>query len=177
MSNNCKYLKQKLNRKLECKLDKNKMIPRDCTNCILKEYKYIELKKNCANCYFPNNRKLIKTPLKTGQFNTKTEYKMKQKSKKLAKLEKNRFSVFTNNLDKCYSCPNKKNHLHEVFAGRNRQNSMKYGFVLPLCNSCHSKYQNDLLFNHKWYRMCQKHFETNIGTREEFISIFRKNWL
>lgn len=41
--------------------------------------------------------------------------KIKQKSSKLAKLEKNRFSILTNNLEKCYFCNNKKMELHEAF--------------------------------------------------------------
>lgn len=41
--------------------------------------------------------------------------KIKQKSSKLAKLEKNRFSILTNNLEKCYFCSEKKEELHEAF--------------------------------------------------------------
>ena len=149
----CIHLKQKMNRTFYCKKSKKLIHISKCNGCKHKEYKQYR-------------------PLQP-----KKEYKMKNKSSKLAKLEKNRFSVFTDNLDKCYLCPNKKDHLHEIFAGRNRQNSMKYGFVLPLCEKCHSKYQNDVLFNHKWYVICQNYFEKNIGAREEFIKIFRKSWL
>lgn len=149
----CIHLKQKMNRTFYCKKSKELIHISKCNGCKHKEYKQHK-------------------PLQP-----KKEYKMKTKSSKLAKLEKNRFSVFTDNLDKCYLCPNKKDHLHEVFAGRNRQNSMKYGFVLPLCEKCHRKYQNDVLFNNKWYIICQKYFESNIGTRDEFIKVFRKNWL
>lgn len=41
--------------------------------------------------------------------------KIKQKSSKLTKLEKNRYSIITDNLEKCYFCPKKKKELHEVF--------------------------------------------------------------
>lgn len=130
---------------------KNNITYNNCKNCIFKEYKeYKKLQSNKA---------------------------MKSRSTKLAKLEKNRFSVFTDNLDKCFLCPNKKDHLHEIFAGRNRRNSMKCGFVLPLCFSCHEKYQNDVIFNRRWYRKCQRYFEKNVGTRDEFIKIFGKSWL
>lgn len=150
---NCINLKQKMNKTLYCKLQKKEITFKDCSNCPFKEYK--------------NYKRL----------QAKKEYKMKNKSSKLANLEKNRFSIFTDNLDKCYFCPNKKDHLHEIIAGRNRQNSMKYGFVLPLCEKCHRKYQNDVLFNNRWYIICQKYFESNIGTRDDFINIFRKSWL
>lgn len=149
----CINLKQKMNKTIYCKKRKEQITFKDCNCCPFKEYK--------------NYKRL----------QAKKEYKMKNKSSKLANLEKNRFSIFTDNLDKCYFCPNKKDHLHEIIAGRNRQNSMKYGFVLPLCEKCHRKYQNDVLFNNRWYIICQKYFESNIGTRDDFINIFRKSWL
>lgn len=77
---------------------------------------------------------------------------MKQKSSNLSELERNRFSLFTNELDKCYICKMPKHHMHEIFSGRNRQNSMKYGLCLPLCYKCHSLYQNDKNFNDKWQK-------------------------
>ena len=156
-------MKKKFNKTIFCKIKIKQITPSDCRNC--NQYK----PHNCNSNY--NKMQNYST------LRSKKMYKMKKKSAKLAKLEKNRFSVFTDNLDKCYLCPNKKDHLHEIFAGRNRQNSMKYGFVLPLCEKCHSKYQNDALFNRKWYVICRNYFEKNIGTREEFIKTFRKSWL
>lgn len=83
------------------------------------------------------------------------EYKsykpLKQKTSKQAKLEKNRFSLFTDDLSKCYFCGKPKNDIHEIFGGRNRTTSMKYGLCLPICRSCHIKYQNDPLFNEIWH--------------------------
>lgn len=151
---NCKNLKfrtKKGKKYLYCTKLKKNITYNDCKECIYKEYK--EYKKLQAN------------------------KKMKNKSSKLAKLERNRFSVFTDNLDKCFLCKNKKDHLHEIIAGRNRQNSMRYGFVLPLCEKHHSMYQNDVIFNRRWYSKCQRYFEKNIGTRKDFIKIFGKSWL
>lgn len=68
---------------------------------------------------------------------------IKKKSNKLAKLEKNRFSILTDDLDHCYICKTRKlrevekEDLHEIFRGRNRQICMRYGFVAPLCRQCH----------------------------------------
>lgn len=68
----------------------------------------------------------------------KKQKKIKQKSNKLAKLERNRFSIITYNLDICYICQkHRKDHLDEVFGGRNRQTSMKFGLVIPICFKCH----------------------------------------
>jgi hypothetical protein len=68
---------------------------------------------------------------------------IKKKSNKLAKLERNRFSILTEDLDHCYICKTMKlkevpkDDLHEIFPGRNRQICMRYGFVAPLCRQCH----------------------------------------
>jgi hypothetical protein len=70
----------------------------------------------------------------------KEHNKIKKKSSKLAKLERNRYSIITYNLDICYVCQkHKKDHFDEVFGGRNRQTSMKYGLVIPICFKCHRK--------------------------------------
>lgn len=103
---------------------------------------------------------------------------MKKKSYKLAKLEKGRYSVFFDSCSMCCNCGSMymidKN---EIYPGRNRKNSMKYGMVIPLCRSCHRRYDYDIEFYTKWKRKGQKYFEENIGTREDFISIFRRNYL
>jgi len=100
---------------------------------------------------------------------------MKNKSTKLAKLERDRKSLFTENLDKCYFCPNSKNHMHEIFSGRNRQNSMRYDLCLPVCWRCHSKYQNNKEFNDYWHVKGQEAFEEHFPDLE-FIDIFKRNY-
>ena len=103
---------------------------------------------------------------------------MKKKTSKLRKLEKNRYSVFYESLSMCCHCGRMTNITkHEIYEGRNRKNSMKYGFVLPLCVDCHRNLQDNLNFNDKWKRRAQEYFEENYGTREEFIEIFRRNYL
>lgn len=99
---------------------------------------------------------------------------MKRKTSKLRKLEKNRYSVFYESLSMCMNCGSMHQVTkHEILEGRNRQNSMKYGFVLPLCVRCHQKLQDDLAFSKKWKIKSQEYFEEHYGTREDFIKIFR----
>lgn len=102
---------------------------------------------------------------------------MRTKSNKLSKLEKERFSVFYELNACCYCGSTYQLTKHEIFEGRNRQNSMKYGFVLPLCLKCHRELQEDTDFNDKWKKKSQEYFENNIGTREDFLKIFRRNYL
>ena len=152
MNNYCKNLKKRKN-KPYCKLMNKEITFSLCRECDNKEYK---------------------TKIKEKSF-----YKIKKhnKSKKLAKEEKNRTSVFTNDLEHCYLCGRKKDDLHEIYAGRNRLNSIKYNFVLPLCRECHSLNQNNPAFNDYWHRQGQEYWECNIGSREEFIKVFRRNYL
>jgi hypothetical protein len=99
---------------------------------------------------------------------------MRKKSYKIKKLEKNRFSILTDNLDSCYICHCKKDHLHEIYEGKNRLNSMRYGFVIPVCFNCH-RYITDHP-SEDLKKECQKKFEET-NSRETFISIIRRNYL
>jgi 5-methylcytosine-specific restriction endonuclease McrA len=103
---------------------------------------------------------------------------MKNKSSKLAKLERNRFSIFTDDLDTCMFCGRYASDLNEVFRGRNRQNSMRYGAVQPLCRACHNKITNNVPLENEWKKKGQKavmkHYKM---TKEEFIEIFGMNYI
>ena len=150
MNNNCKNLKQKLDRTLFCK-KKNKTIKlNECNCCRYKEY------KNMTTC--------------------RTLKRARQKSKKLTKLEKNRFSILTVS-NKCCKCPSKTDLTwHEVFRGRNRANSMKYGLCLRLCYNCHEKYQEDKEFNDYWHQQAQLKFN-EVYPDLDFLEIFKRNYL
>lgn len=95
--------------------------------------------------------------------------------KEIKKLEKNRFSIITNNLNMCYLCGRKKDHLHEVFFGKNRINSMKYGCVVPLCSDCHHKVHCNINIDRKLKKMFQRKFEEMYDI--DFLKIFRRNYL
>ena len=100
---------------------------------------------------------------------------MKKKSYKITKLEKNRKSLLTNNLDQCYLCGCPKDHLHEVYFGKNRLNSMKYNCVIPVCFICHDRIQNDINLDLKIKKEMQLAFQNNYDI--DFISIFYRNYL
>lgn len=101
---------------------------------------------------------------------------IKKKSNKLAKLEKNRFSIITKDLEQCYLCKNKKEDLHELIEGKNRQVSMKYGLVIPICRKCHEIVTNDKTLQDKLHKVAQKEFKKHYKT-ENFIQIFGRNYL
>jgi hypothetical protein len=175
MNNYCINLKKKKN-KPYCKL-LNKEIPFSlCRECGNKEYKKpVEQKNSGFYSKFPvltgkNAQSREKTPPK--------KVKMRQKSNKLTELERNRYSVFSENIKKCHLCNSTyKLTWHEIYAGRNRQNSMRYGLCLRICLNCHSKEQENSQFNDYWHKKGQLYWEENIGSREEFIKVFRRNYL
>ena len=96
-------------------------------------------------------------------------------SNKIKTLENKRFSILTNDLSYCYLCGKPKNHLHEVFFGKNRVNSMKWGCVVPLCAYCHSKVHSNIELDLKLKKLCQKRFIEVYD--DDFLSIFRKNYI
>ena len=135
-----------------CKIQKKQINFDDCRNCQLKQYK---------------GRK---------------EKKMKVKTTKLAKLEKNRFSLFTTDLEHCIICGKSPVNKHEIFYGRNRQNSMKFGLVIPLCTEEHHNQVGktgihfDIELCAEWHKKGQIAFEETYPDLD-FVSIFRKNHL
>lgn len=98
--------------------------------------------------------------------------KIKNKSNKLAKAERNRYSILTNNLNKCYFCERTKDDLHEVFCGRNRQKSIKWGLVIPICRIHHRLITDDETFNKVMEDIARIKFIKKYG-EEKFIEEFK----
>ena len=98
---------------------------------------------------------------------------------KIKKLEQMRFSILTKDLTTCYLCGKPKNHLHEIYFGKNRINSMKWGCVVPLCYSCHQgsngvhhNIEVDIILK----KECQKKFQETYP-KVDFLEIFHKNYI
>ena len=153
---------------LYCTKNKKEITFEDCKGCQYKEYK---------------DKKSTKTVKKSG-LEWKNAQKspvyyatMKQKSSKLTKLERNRFSLFTDNMSKCMFCGSTyKLTWHEIYPGRNRQNSMKYGLCLRMCLRCHELKQEDKKFNEEWHIKGQLKF-IEVYPDLRFEDIFRINYL
>lgn len=160
MKNNCKYLKQKLNRTIYCKVKNKEIRLSECSCCEYREYK-------------------------TRDYTTslKSNSQMKNKSSKLAKLERNRFSLFTEDLEHCIICGKSPVNKHEIFYGSgNRQKSMQYGLVIPLCTCEHHNQIEckgihfDTELQDEWHKKGQELFEEAYPDLN-FIEIFGRNYL
>ena len=104
-----------------------------------------------------------------------TSYKIKKRTSKLTKMEKERFSLFTDDLDHCIMCGMKREHLHEVIFGSNRLNSIKYGLVIPLCVKHHLQCHKDSELQATWKKKAQIEFEKNYPY-VDFVKVFGKNY-
>lgn len=96
----------------------------------------------------------------------------------MSKFEKNRYSILTDDLTKCYVCGKPKQELHEIYFGKNRSNSIIFGCVVPLCYE-HHRGNTGVHHNHildmQLKQECQKRFQELYSV--EFINIFYKNYL
>ena len=100
---------------------------------------------------------------------------MRYKSNKLRKLEKERKSIFTDNLKCCIICNEPASDINEIFMGRNRLNSIKHNLCIPLCRKCHQKYHLDRKMQLYWMKRAQIEFETH-HSQEEWMKIFLRNY-
>lgn len=119
---------------------------------------------NCKDCPY----KQLKSSRKAA---------IKKRTYKLAKREKERFSILYDDLTKCCVCGSSTNiELNEVFEGSYRQLSIKYGCVVPLCHLHHKQFHNDRQMNLYFKSLFQTEFEKTHSC-EEFIKIFKKNYI
>ena len=82
----------------------------------------------------------------------------------------------------CYLCRKyAKVEKHHIFGGPNRWLSEKYGLTVYLCPDCHREkpwaVHNSAAQMRLLHREGQKVWEDTIGTREEFMKIFGRNYL
>lgn len=94
----------------------------------------------------------------------------------------NRFSILQDKKE-CYVCKTTQNiHIHEVFFGRNRLNSIKYGCCVYLCGKHHNQSNLGVHFNKELDLKLKKEMENQFlkhynKTKEDFINIFKINYL
>lgn len=103
----------------------------------------------------------------------KEKTKIKQKSNKLAKLERQRDKDLIKS-GICENCGKYSQRLdpHEVYGGSNRKRSIKYKFIKLLCRECHS---NENIINQLRIDTQKEYEKTH--TKEEFIKLIGKSYI
>ena len=121
-----------------------------------------------SNSFHPvpkNGQKKTESPPKSGQ--------IKKKSKKLAKLERQRDKEIVKS-GICENCGKFSKRLdpHEVYGGSNRKRSIAHKFVKLLCSECHS---NENIINQLRIEAQKEYMKTH--TEEEFIKLIGKSYI
>ena len=102
---------------------------------------------------------------------------LKKKSNKLKKLEAKRFSILTDNMQICYICNKaRKDDLHEIFEGSNRQTSMKWGLVIPICRKCHDEWKTNKEIKEAVRKEAKEKFY-KLYSKEKFLEVFGKFYI
>ena len=82
------------------------------------------------------------------------------------------------NLPMCTRCGSTKNlHHHHLLNGPNRKKSDEDGLWIYLCEECHEYVHNHKQVLLSYKEMGQKVYEREIGTREDFMKRYRRNYL
>lgn len=100
-------------------------------------------------------------------------------------MAKRLWSIFTDDMDHCYFTGSDRVERHHVFygmGGDKKKPCELYGYVVPLRpdmhpNGVHATGYARTVIDLELKKACQKDFETNHGTREEFIRIFGRSVL
>ena len=84
-------------------------------------------------------------------------------------------------MEHCYFTRSDRVERHHIYPGFNRKKCEKYGYVIPLRPDLHP---NGAQAGSTWKeiddylrRACQKDYEKNHGSREDFIKEFGRNYL
>lgn len=173
----CINLKQKMNRTLYCKKLNKQITFKDCSNCPYKTYKSPTVNGlSNKKVDFKTQQRRLKNNNLQNHSNLRAK-SIKKKSYKLAKKEKERFSIIYPDLTKCCHCGSERSVAkNEVFEGAYRQRSMKTGMIAPFCTKCHDRFHNDIMFNLHYKVLFEKEF-LKTHTLEEFIKIFGQDYI
>lgn len=99
---------------------------------------------------------------------------IKKKTNKLAKKERNRFSILQSDTTICYICQRElKLDKHEAFGGSNRQTSIKWGLVYYLCRICHEEVDVNKELRQKLHDFARETF-INKYNEKLFLQEFKK---
>lgn len=112
-------------------------------------------------------------PLQKSAEKTKKFAEIKKKSKKVAKLERQRDKDIVKE-GICEFCGKYSKRLdpHEIYGGSNRKRSIKHKFIKLICRECHD---NEKIINQLRIDTQKEYMKTH--TEEEFINLIGKSYI
>ena len=145
--------------------------------------KYLTKRNRKYRPYFYCRSKRREIILKDCQNCSERDYKsnksIKNKSKKLAKKERNRTSILQRDKTYCFLCnrvfKEKDLDKHEAFGGCNRQKSIEWSLIYYLCRICHKKADEDKKTRQLLHNIAREAFIKRYG-EEKFLEEFKKNY-
>jgi len=78
--------------------------------------------------------------------------------------------------DRCIICGEPYAQTHEIFQGKNRQISIRYGFQVKLCNEHHLKVHSDINLSTSLKINAQEIYEID-HRREEWMALIGRNYI
>lgn len=100
---------------------------------------------------------------------------IKNKSNKLSKKEKNRFSIVQEDMSYCFFCDRQAQSIHELIGGMNRQTSIKWGLCVGACIRCHRILEDNEKIKQKYRVIGQNIFEKKYS-HELFMQEFKMDY-
>lgn len=100
-------------------------------------------------------------------------------------MAKRLWSVFTADMNHCYFTGSPYVERHHIFEGRQgyKPKSERRGFIIPLRYDLHPNGANfkstpeNSKIDLRLKQMAQRYYETNYGSREDFVQEFGRNYL
>lgn len=91
-----------------------------------------------------------------------------------------RYSIIQKDMSRCFICGRPNTHIHEVFFGKNRQNSIEYGCCVGLCPFHHNASSEGVHYNSTLDKILKEMFQREfikLHSEEEFMKIFKRNYM
>lgn len=166
----------------KCKNYKTKKEDKRIYHYCSKQRKEVNYYADCVGCKLIDEKviKCLKSYTKL-----KSNSTLKKRTAKQAKIERDRYSLFTEDMDHCIECGLPGINKHEIFYGTGKRKlSIKYGMVIPLCTKLHHDQVNkhgihfDTELRDKWHKLGQAMFMEHYNkTADEFKEIFGRKYL
>ena len=145
--------------------------------------KYFKIRKKKGNIYYYCALKKKEVTFSCYQECDKKEYKVynaiRKRTYKLAKNEKERFSIIYKDLSKCCvkgcTTPYYQVEINEIFEGSFRNRSIKNGAICPMCKNHHNLFHSNMKFNIEYKILFQKKY-VNEYSLEWFIKTFGQDY-
>lgn len=90
-----------------------------------------------------------------------------------------RVSQVIADMEHCYECGSPNVQVHHIFHGFARKAADRFGYVAPLCMTCHAMIHDggNKELDLRLKQLAQWHYEEHIGSRAEFIETFGRSYL